>query len=163
MSGARREVQFELSPVRNPFGVLDVPDPDGASVAAFAATVRFQDETGDANAARWSEPTVSGARDTIDGEWSSRWNVEKPAKSWMAGAAQVKSVGDRVYILYQEKRGGAYLLDLRRMGIDLLVGRYVNLKLPNDSTPWVGRIVDPERIDGQWAGGRWDLRRRLRE
>ena len=81
----------------------------------------------------------------------------------MAGAAQVKSVGDRVYILYQEKRGGAYLLDLRRTGIDLLVGRYVNLKLPNDSTPWVGRIVDPERIDGQWAGGRWDLRRRLRE
>jgi hypothetical protein len=54
-----------------------------------------------------------------------------------------------------------YLIELRRAGDDLLVGRYKNLTIASDSTPWVGGIISPERIDGRWAGGRWDLRRRL--
>jgi len=47
------------------------------------------------------------------------------------------------------------------VGKDRLVGRYLNLDTPSDSTPWVGLIVGGERIDGQWAMGRWDLRRKL--
>ena len=53
------------------------------------------------------------------------------------------------------------LIDARRVGKVRLVGRYVNQGAPEDSSPWVGQIIDPERIDGEWSMGRWDLRRKL--
>ena len=42
-----------------------------------------------------------------------------------------------------------------------LVGRYMTLREDNDSSPWVGEIVEGGRIDGEWTMGRWDLRRKL--
>ena len=72
--------------------------------------------------------------------------------------ATVKVVGKYVYILYYEEVY-AYLVAARREGRTKLVGRYFNLLHPEDSTPWVGLVVNNERIDGQWAYGRWDLRR----
>src|ERR1700732_5026630 len=69
---------------------------------------------------------------------------------WIAAPAPVKKVGDRVYILYKD-RTNTYLIDAKLRGKSRLVGRYLNQGDENDSTPWVGRIVDNERIDGEWT------------
>jgi hypothetical protein len=37
----------------------------------------------------------------------------------------------------------------------------MNIGLNRDTSPWLGIIVDDERIDGIWTQGRWDLRRQL--
>jgi hypothetical protein len=145
---------------RNPFGVKDVSDPDGDDVKAFAADVKLSGGADDDNAKLWTDKTAKGDPKSLDGEWASRWNGGSAGTDWVDGTANVKSVGDRVYILYKDQ-GGNYLIDARREKKDRLVGRYVNLELPADSSPWVGQIVDHERIDGQWTMGRWDLRRKL--
>jgi hypothetical protein len=79
---------------------------------------------------------------------------------WITGVAKVRSVGDRVFILHSDKTN-VYLMEARREGKNRLVGRYVNTNIPEDTSPWVGVIVDDERIDGIWRFGRWDLRRKL--
>jgi hypothetical protein len=47
-------MQNETQPgvVRNSFGAIDVPDPDGADVAAFAASVKPEGVADDSNATR---------------------------------------------------------------------------------------------------------------
>src|SRR5262249_53960539 len=99
---------------------------------------------------------------SLDGEWSSRWNGGGAGNAWEAGTASVKKVGDRVYILYKD-RTSTYLIDAKLQGKTRLVGRYLNLAegADIDSTPWVGEIVNDERIDGEWTEGRWDLRRKI--
>jgi hypothetical protein len=144
---------------RNPFGVKDVPDPDGDDVKTFAEGVKLSGGADDDNAKVWTDNTVKGTAKTIDGEWSSRWNAGSAGTEWIAGSAEVKSAGDRIYILYKVKTR-CYLIDARREK-DRLVGRYVRVDQPGDTSPWVGKIVSPERIDGEWSMGRWDLRRKL--
>lgn len=139
----------------NPFGVADVPDPDGPDVRTFATQVKLPGDAHDPNAPLWMALTV----DVLDGEWASRWNGGTQ-EGWLVGMAQVKCVGQRVYILFRDQHW-TYLIDTQRLGKDLLVGRYVNVGVPDDSSPWVGRIINAERIDGQWSHGRWDLRRQL--
>jgi hypothetical protein len=145
---------------RNPFNVEDVPDPDGEDVSAFAAKVELSGDGKDANAAQWVEKVTSKTAGSLNGEWSSRWNGGTAGKDWISGTANVKAVGDRVYILYED-RTNKYLIDARREGKNRLVGRYMNLGMHTDSSPWVGYLIDDQRIDGIWAQGRWDLRRRL--
>jgi hypothetical protein len=148
--------------VRNPFGVTDVSDPDGEDVKTFAEDVKLPGGADDANAKLWTDKTAKGTPKSLDGEWASRWTGGSAGTDWIDGTADVKSVGERVYILYKDKTG-SYLIDARRAKKDRLVGRYVNLDFAGDSGPWVGQVVDPERIDGQWGEGRWDLRRKLAE
>jgi hypothetical protein len=148
--------------VRNPFNVEDVPDPDGADVKAFAAQVKAPTDSNDPNAASWAEKKTAGKSGSLDGEWSSRWNGGGARGDWIVGTASVKAVGDRVYILYQD-RTNRYLIDTLREGKNRLVGRYMNLGVKRDSTPWVGFLINDDRIDGFWAQGRWDLRRSLVE
>jgi hypothetical protein len=150
----------EEANIRNPFNVKDVPDPDGDDVQAFAARVKLAGDADDANAEPWAPQPTPGKADSLDGEWSSRWNGGSAGNEWSAGAATVKQVGERIYILYKD-RTGTYLIDAKRQGESRLVGRYLNLGFDNDSSPWVGQIVDDERIDGQWTMGRWDLRRKI--
>ncbi len=145
---------------RNPFKVKDVPDPDGDDVKAFAAKVKLPADAKDANAAQWAEKATKGKANSLHGEWSSRWNGGSAGSDWSTGTAQVRVVKDRVYILYTDPTG-TYLIDARRAGKNRLVGRYVNTTADNDSSPWVGVLVNNERIDGIWAEGRWDLRRKL--
>lgn len=152
---------------RNPFKVKDVPDPDGEDVKAFAAKVKLEGDAKDANAKQWADEATAGKKGSLDGEWSSRWKGGKAQDKWISGTARVKSVGDRVYILYSD-RTNTYLIDARREGKNRLVGRYVNTNKPTDTSPWVGIVVDDERIDGVWekgsgTGGRWDLRRKIAE
>jgi len=146
--------------LRNPFKVQDVPDPDGEDVKAFSAKVKLEGDAKDANAKQWVEDATAGKKGSLDGEWSSRWNGGKADADWISGTARVKSVGDRVYILYSD-RTNTYLIDARREGKNRLVGRYVNTNVAKDTSPWVGVVVDNERIDGVWSQGRWDLRRKI--
>ena len=52
---------------RNPFGVMDVPDPNDTEVTEFAAHATLDGAADDANAAAWPAGDIGGA-------WSSRWN-----------------------------------------------------------------------------------------
>lgn len=142
---------------RNPFGVQDVPEPDGDDVRAFAGDVRLTGSADDANAAAWHAPATA-ARPSIEGNWSSRWNGE--GFGWQSGHGRVSVDGERVYIQFDwddaTKQG---LIEARWDGDDRLVGRYLNLSAPEIARPWVGLIVDAARIDGRHSGGRIDFRR----
>jgi hypothetical protein len=130
---------------RNPFGVRDVPDPDGADVTAFARGVR---PTGPAGAA----PAA------LEGRWSSRWNAG--GSGWHAGRATIRVEGTRVHILFDWDDGAKQgLIEAREDGDGRLVGRYLNLSAPDITRPWIGQIVDAGRIDGHHSGGRIDFRR----
>lgn len=140
--------------MRNPFSVEDVPDPVGGDVTDFARTVRApKDPSTDENALAWV--TVATESDgSLDGAWTARWRVGN--EPWQQGVATLKVEGDRVYILHKD--AGTYLIEAQKQG-DRLLGRYVNVGDPTDTSPFYGIVVDPYRIDGHWAKGRWDLRR----
>ena len=147
------------SPRRNPFGVPDVLDPDGADVKRLAVAIDYLGSANDPNAEQWAAVKTAGDPASIDGEWSGRWNNNN--QSWVPSyTATVKTVGDRVYILYRDHQG-RFLADLHREK-DLLVGRLTGVDNPADTNPCVIRIVSPERFDGSWGGhGRLDFRRRF--
>lgn len=140
--------------MRNPFSVDDVPDPTAGDVEDFARTVQIADDPKlDDNALAWV--TVATPETGLEGAWTSRWRTG--TSGWQEGVASVRVLDDRVFILYRDR--GTYLIEATRRG-DRLVGRYVNAHRPDDTSPWLGVIIDPYRIDGYWAnGGRWDLRR----
>jgi hypothetical protein len=151
---------------RNPFGVMDVLDPNDRQAMEFAAGAALVGTSDDENAMAW---TVAGERDefgTIEAHWSSRWNGgadptipgDAPAK-WKQGRAEVKAAGDRLYLLFDWNDGARRgLIDAHRDGARL-VGKYVNLTDPKIVRPWVGLIVSDRRIDGRWTNGRLDFRR----
>jgi len=149
---------------RNPFGVMDVPDPYDAEVVTFAANASLGGAADDENATPWASVDDAAA---IDGAWCSRWNGgadptiagDAPDK-WKQGRSEARAVGDRVYLLFDwdgGKRKG--LIEARREGADRLVGRYINLSNPQITRPWIGLIVNSRRIDGRWTQGRLDFRR----
>ncbi len=149
----------------NPFGVkLDVV-PDDAEVKEFAKKVRLRGGAEDANAAPWVERPVPGKADSLDGEWSGRWKYHL-ADRWVPQTkpTRIETDGQRVYVLFTYHEG-EYLIVALREGKDRLVGRFVSVIEPKDTGPYVGLVVDGERIDGEWKGpsgeGRWDFRRKL--
>ena len=72
----------------------------------------------------------------------------------------MRTVGDRVYLLFDWDNGARRgLIDAQREGATKLVGKYINLTDPKVTRPWIGLIVNNERIDGRWTGGRLDFRR----
>jgi TPR repeat protein len=149
--------------VRNPFMVKDVGEINYDDVRRFAASTSLNGSDKDENAEKWSQPKSSNEEAaTIEGNWSSRWNVESAGKEWKNGKAQVKGANDVYFILYENlglsKDNGMYLIECK-MEKDLLIGKYVNLNKETDAGPWVGKIVNHDRIDGQWSLGRWDFRR----
>jgi hypothetical protein len=139
--------------MRNPFSLDDVPDPTGGDVEDFARSVRLsEDPSTDENALAWV--TVATDSDGLEGAWTARWRTGN--ESWQQGVATLRLDGDRVFILYRD--AGTYLIEAQRRG-DQLVGRWINTSNPADSSPFFAHVVDPYRIDGFWARGRWDLRR----
>jgi hypothetical protein len=149
---------------RNPFGVMDVANPNDFEVARFAATVK-REQFADANAEPWGAAHESGG--TIAGTWCSRWNggadpaiPDDAAYKWKPGKAEARIIGERVYLLFDWDRGGRRgLIDAMREGPQRLVGKYLNLSNPAITRPWVGLIVSNNRIDGRWSNGRLDFRR----
>jgi hypothetical protein len=164
-SEANRNAVFEEGlGSRNPFGVMDVPNPNDFEVARFAATATFE-EFGDANAEPWG--TANESDGTIEGSWSSRWNggadpaiPEDAAYKWKRGSAEARIIGQRIYLLFDWDHGARRgLIDAMRDGPQRLVGKYINLGNAAITRPWVGRIVSNQRIDGRWTNGRLDFRR----
>jgi hypothetical protein len=137
--------------MRNPFAVDDVPDPSGADVTEFAKRVPAA-AADDDNAVAWV--AIATHADGLEGAWSARWRAGHD--DWQQGVATVRKADGHVYILYKD--GGSYLIEAREEG-DLLIGRMANLDKPGETSPWLGRVVTPYRIDGYWKSGRWDLRR----
>lgn len=102
--------------------------------------------------------------DSIDGEWNTRWNSisASPPSGWVNYSATIKTKCDCVYILiYDSFENPDYLIKASLDENNVLVGKFMSLTDLTYSSPWVGKIVNPERIDGQWEGGRWDFRRKL--
>ena len=135
------------------------PFVNSSDLDAFAAVVSLLGDPDDPNAADWA---LGGniAYDPLDGYWSSRWNVTKGrAKGWNQAQAFIKRIDRFIFILDVEGDSPTpYLICARQEG-ERLIGRYVNLLRTSDSTPWVGLLVDDDRIDGEWKSGRWDFRR----
>lgn len=150
---------------RNPFNVMDVPDPNDEDVKAFAESAALDASAQDDNAKAWA---IANGLDSasVEGHWSSRWNggvdptIPGDAKeNWKQGHAEVKLAGERIYLLFDWDDGARRgLIDARREGARL-VGKYINLTAPAITRPWIGLIVSNERIDGRWSGGRLDFRR----
>jgi hypothetical protein len=167
-SEAKRNVASEQrTEIRNPFGVMDVPDPNDEEVTQFAATATLEESADDENAEVWSTAGNSIQRNTIEGDWSSRWNggadptiPGDAAEKWKQGRAELRIVGERVYLLFDWDRGARKgLIDARREGPQRLVGKYLNLSNPAIMRPWIGLIVSHQRLDGRWTEGRLDFRR----
>lgn len=159
LTGAVARLTEAAGKPSNPFGVKDVPDPNGTDVQEFAATVKLSGDNKDPNAEQWAAVAVKGDKGSLDGEWYGRWNSR--GGEWVPEfKAQVKTVGERVYIFYTDHQG-RFLIDLRREKKGL-VGRVVGIDEPADTNPCVIVVVDAERLDGTWGGnGRLDFRRKL--
>jgi hypothetical protein len=72
----------------------------------------------------------------------------------------VRIAGERVYLYFDWDAGARKgMIDARREGPRRLVGKYINLGNPEIIRPWIGRIVNDQRIDGRWTEGRLDFRR----
>jgi hypothetical protein len=151
----------------NPFGVADVPEPQDDAALAFAATVALDGSAADENASPWGGASGPRPNAEIEGIWSSRWNggadptiPGDTTDQWKHGRAELKTAGDRIYLLFDWNDGARWgLIHARREGDDRLVGKYVNLTDRSIVRPWTGLIVSNSRIDGLWPGGRLDFRR----
>src|SRR3981189_2282556 len=147
---------------RNPFGVMDVPDPNDEEVTRFAGSATVEGSADDENAKNWSAADNSGQPSTIEGNWSSRWNggadptiPEDAAYKWKRGSAEARIIGEGVSLLFGWDRGARRgLIDALRDGPQRLAGKYINLSNPAITRPWVGLIVSDARIDARWTNGR---------
>jgi len=150
--------------IRNPFGTMDVPEPDDAEVMGYAAAATLAGDAADGNAAAWA--SIGAASDPLDGVWASRWNggadptiAGDTPEQWKQGRAEVRVAGERIYLRFDWDGGRRHgLIDAAREGTRL-VGKYINLTNPVIVRPWVGLVVDAARIDGCFPNGRLDFRR----
>ena len=145
---------------------MDVPNPNDQEVLEFAAGAKLSGTSDDENAKPWTPTGERNQFDSVEGNWSSRWNggvdptiPGDSANKWKQGRAEATVANDRVYLLF-DWDGGARkgLIDAERCGATRLVGRYINLTDPKITRPWIGDLSN-ERIDGRWSGGRLDFRR----
>ena len=153
--------------IRNPFGVMDVPNPNDREVLEFAADAKLAGTSDDENAKAWMPPSDRNHYSAIEGNWSSRWNggadptiPGDAGHKWKQGQSEARATNDRVYLLFDWNSGArSGLIDAQRHGTTRLVGKYINLTDPKITRPWIGLIVNNQKIDGKWSGGRLDFRR----
>ena len=165
-AGSRSSSVDQGRRTRNPFDVMDVPNPNDKEVLEFATGAKLAGTSDDENAKAWTPPGDRDQYGAIEGNWSSRWNggadptiPGDAANKWKQGQAEVKTAGDRLYILFDWDNGARRgLIDAHREGTRL-AGKYINLTDPKITRPWVGLIVSNQTIDGRWTGGRLDFRR----
>jgi hypothetical protein len=151
----------------NPFGIADIPEAEDDAAVGFAATASLDGSAGDENATAWEVASDLDPGNEIEGLWSSRWNggadptiPGDATDRWKHGKAELKTAGDRVFLLFDWNNGARWgLIHARRLSDDRLVGKYVNLTDRSIVRPWTGLIVSNRRIDGRWPGGRLDFRR----
>ena len=155
---------------RNPFGVIDVTlgTEEAEALEKFKEAFRPASLDTDVNAIGWA-PIPSSDSDSLRGMWGSRWNNVVDGL-WRSGTAEVVMGKDRFFALYED--GGIYIIEAARVG-NQLVGHYINLNQHYiriggdgrnlDKSPWIGIVVNENRIDGYWRQGRWDFRRNSSE
>jgi len=148
---------------RNPFGVEDLVDPVGIAVQELAEKVALPGDGADRNAPQWAPALAGREGGGLDGDWFGRWTIGT------TGTARVKVIGDRLFAIYTDvaghMSGRSWLLEAKMGAGGRLIGSWIQIGNPNDRGPFIGRIVDDERIDGVWSWDgreRWDFRRRLR-
>src|SRR5262249_42291323 len=130
---------------RNPFDVMDVPNPNDQKVLEFATDAKLAGTSDDENAKTWTAPSDRAQYGAIEGNWSSRWNggadptiPGDAANKWKQGQAEVKTAGDRLYLLFDWNNGARRgLIDAYREGTTL-VGRCINLTDPKVNHTWLG-------------------------
>lgn len=153
--------------IRNPYNVMDVPNPNDLEVVEFAASVRLAATADDDNARAWTAGSPDAAFHSVEGIWFCRWNggvdptIPGDAREkWKQGSGEVRLLRGRVYLLFSWDNGARRgLIDAKTEESDKLVGKYINLTAPEVTRPWVGLIVNNQRIDGYWTNGRLDFRR----
>jgi hypothetical protein len=109
---------------RNPFGVVDVPNPNDLEVIEFAAGVKLSGTSNDENAKARTPPSDRNQYDSIEGNWSSRWNggadptiPGDAANKWKHGQAEVRAEEDRIYLVFDWDSGARKgLIDAQREG-----------------------------------------------
>ena len=134
---------------------MDVPNPNDREVLEFAASANLLGTSDDENAKAWMPRSGFNQYDSIEGNWSCRWNGGADptipgdvANKWKHGQAEARAVDDRLYLNF-DWNGGVRrgLIDARREGATRLVGKYINLTDPKITRPWIGLIVNDQRID----------------
>jgi hypothetical protein len=97
---------------RNPFEVIDVPNPNDREVLAFAASAKLWGTSDDENAKAWMPPGGFNQHDSVEGNWSSRWNggadptiPGDAATKRKQGQAEARAVDDRVYVIFDWEDG----------------------------------------------------------
>lgn len=140
-----------------PESVIDLAAWNSPAVRQLAEKLAAIPVDGDENAADWGPSVPREAKhDVVTGAWGSRWKASPT--SWVTGTANVTAAGTWLVITTSDSTGH-YLILAKRRG-DRLMGQYLQLDESDETTPWVGRIVGPDRIDGCYDDGtRWDLRR----
>jgi hypothetical protein len=56
--------------IRNPFGVMDVPNPNDQEAMQFAASATLEGSSTDETAAAWGTAGGTTQHDTVEGDWS---------------------------------------------------------------------------------------------
>src|SRR5262245_29838221 len=121
------QAQHQDRGTRNPFGVMDVPTPDDQQVMEFAAGTKLAGTPDDENATTWATAGGRAQDDTLEGDWSSRWNggadptiPEDAPNKWKQGHAEVKAAGDHLYLMFNWDNGARRgLIEARREGTRL--------------------------------------------
>jgi hypothetical protein len=147
-----------------PVGINTLPIADNAMV--LNATIHPKTDAEDSNASDWCATGNHADYHSLDGLWNSRWQITshlsaRRNEGWHQGTATLKTSGQWVFIKYQDPTN-TYFIRARRVGSNRLVGRYLNGEVDEDTTSWVGVVVNNRRIDGFWFSpdhGRWDFRR----
>src|SRR3981081_3001000 len=115
--------------IQNPFGVMDVPDPNDADVEQFASRATLEASADDDNAKAWRSADSRRRHGAGEGNGWSRWNggadptiPGDAADKWKQGRAEARITGERVYLLFDWDSGaGKGLIDAKRDGPQRLV------------------------------------------
>lgn len=140
---------------RNPFGYKDIEEPFDSSVKKYIQEIKQRSERRDPNAEEWAESSEK-KWSSYEGEWACRW--KEGDGRWNGGRAWFSTTEKTTFVIYTDG-SNEYLMELRQISGNRLVGKYENIHDSSDSGPWLGHLRSKERIDGFWPGGRWDLRR----
>lgn len=136
--------------------------PDHADAVKFSKSIPEGYEQDDPNSEIWYGTASTDVYESIEGVWHSRWNRENETSqepSWYRGTAVCKkAISYRSGTWYQinfDDNISPYII-LAQLQDERLIGRFINCTVESDCYPWVGVIVNNNRIDGYWPLGRWD-------
>lgn len=142
---------------RNPFDIPDIEDPTGEDVRAHAARITLPGDDKDFNAPAWPPAISKDEPMKIDGVWWGRYDSGLRGAYSDPEVARIAKRGDRLFILQ-----GIWYVEAIKQKDGSYAGRWVSKDSTTGGGTWVGRLVNDQRIDGDWDSGRWDFRRKFK-